>query len=76
MAKKKFRITEKDFLLANRKASREEEIERHGKQIVFRTLKQKSKKVYDRKRLKKAGIGSDDLPFHFFGLSAFAHFRE
>ena len=62
MAKKKFRITEKDFLLANRKASREEEIERHGRQIVFRTLKQKSKKVYDRKRLKKAGI-SDDLPF-------------
>lgn len=63
MAKNKFRITEKDFLLANRKASREEEIARHGKQILFRTTKQKSKKVYDRKRLKKAGIDSDGLPF-------------
>ena len=65
MAKKKFRITEKDFLLANRKASREEEIAQYGKQILFRTLNQKSKKVYDRKRLKKAGINSDDLPFYF-----------
>ena len=62
MAKKKFRITEKDFLLANRKASREEEIAKYGKQVLFRTTKQKSKKVYDRNRLKKAGINSDDLP--------------
>ena len=61
MAKKKFRITEKDFLLANRKASREEEIAQYGKQILFRTIKQKSKKG---KRLKKAGINSDDLPFY------------
>ena len=64
MAKKNFRITESDFLLANRKASREEELERHGKQIIFRTTTQKSKKVYDRNRLKKADIKfSDDLPF-------------
>ena len=64
MAKKSFRITESDFLLANRKASREEELERHGKQIIFRTTTQKSKKVYDRKRLKKADIkNNDDLPF-------------
>lgn len=62
MAKKRFRITEKDFLLANRKASREEEIAKYGKQIMFRTTTQKSKKDYDRKRLKKAGINSDDLP--------------
>ena len=64
MAKNKFRITENDFLLANRKASREEEIAKYGKQIMFRTTTQKSKKVYDRKRLKKAGIKiTDDLPF-------------
>ena len=63
MAKNKFRISESDFLLANRKASREEELERHGKQIIFRTTTTKSKKVYDRKRLKKAGIKLDDLPF-------------
>ena len=66
MAKKRFRITEKDFLLANRKASREEEIAKYGKQIMFRTTTQKSKKVYDRKRLKKAGINSDDLPLMIF----------
>lgn len=65
MAKKSFRITESDFLLANRKAAREEEISNFGKQIFFRTTKQKSKKVYDRKRLKKADINNlDGLPFH------------
>ena len=70
MAKKQFRITESDFLLANRKASREEEIARFGKQIIFRTTTQKSKKVYDRKRLKKADIkNNDDLPFLYHGSS-------
>ena len=63
MAKNKFRISESDFFLANRKASREEELERHGKQIIFRTTITTSKKVYDRKRLKKADITKlDDLP--------------
>ena len=63
MKNKKLRITEKDFLLANRRASREEEIERYGKQILIRSITHKSKKVYDRKRLKKAGINyNDDLP--------------
>ncbi len=61
--RKNYRITEKDFLLANRKASREEEILAHGKQITFRSVKQKSKKVYDRKRQKRAGIDSDGQPF-------------
>lgn len=50
---KKYRITEQDFLKANRKASREEEIAAHGKQINFRRLLQKSKKQYDRKKLSK-----------------------
>lgn len=71
MAKKRFRITEKDFLLANRKASREEEIAKYGKQIMFRTTTQKSKKVYDRKRLKKAGINSDDLPLMIIASHAY-----
>ncbi len=63
MKNKKLRITEKDFLLANRRASRAEEIERYGKQILMRSVTYKSKKVYDRKRLKKAGINyNDDLP--------------
>ena len=61
MKNKKLRITEKDFLLANRRASRAEEIERYGKQISMRSITHKSKKVYD--RLKKAGISyNDDLP--------------
>ena len=64
MKSKKLRITEKDFLLAKRRASRAEEIERYGKQILMRSIIHKSKKVYDRKRLKKAGINyNDDLPF-------------
>lgn len=66
MKNRKLRITEKDFLLANRRASRAEEIERFGKQISMRTVTHKSKKVYDRKRLKKAGIKfNDDLPLSF-----------
>ncbi len=68
MKNKKLRITEKDFLLANRRASRAEEIEKYGKQISMRSITHKSKKVYDRKRLKKAGINfNDDLPLFIFG---------
>ena len=63
MKNKKLRITEKDFLLANRRASRVEEIERYGKQLAKRSITNKSKKVYGRKRLKKAGINyNDNLP--------------
>ena len=63
MKNKKLRITEKDFLLANRMASRAEEIVKYGKQILMRSVTHKSKKVYERKRLKKAGINfNDDLP--------------
>ena len=76
MAKKKFRISESDFLLANRKASREEELERHGKQIIFRTTTTKSKKVYDRKRLKKADITLDDLPFLVIWVHTYVHMRR
>lgn len=66
MKNRKLRITEKDFLLANRKASRAEEIEKYRKQILVRSLTHKSKKVYDRKRLKKAGINyNDDLSLLF-----------
>lgn len=62
MKNKKLRITEKVFLLANRRASRAEEIEKYGKQISMRSITHKSKKVYDRNRLKKAGIKYyDDL---------------
>ena len=42
------KLTDRDFIKANRKASREEEIERHGKPIKIGGV-HKSKKVYTRK---------------------------
>ena len=47
------RITEADYMLAQRRAARLEEIAEHGKPISFRKALHKSKKVYDRKKLKK-----------------------
>ena len=63
---KKLRITETDFMLANRRAARLEEIAEHGRPVSMRSALHKSKKVYDRKRLKKAGITNDDLSFFVF----------
>ena len=50
---KKLRITEADFMLANRRVARLEEIAEHGRPVTFRKAIHKSKKAYDRKRLKK-----------------------
>ena len=50
-------------MLANRRAARLEEIAEHGRPVSMRSALHKSKKVYDRKRLKKAGITNDDLLF-------------
>ena len=47
------RITEADYMLAQRRAARMAEIEEHGRPVSFRKVLHKSKKVYDRKRLKK-----------------------
>lgn len=55
-----------DYIKANRKASREEEIAAHGKQISMRTTVHKSKKLYNRRKEKKAGL--KDLPFFFVFL--------
>ena len=52
-SRKKMRITEADYMLAQRRAARLEEIAEHGKPISFRKALHKSKKAYDRKRLKK-----------------------
>ena len=64
---KKLRISEADFMLANRRAARMEEIAEHGRPVSTRSALHKSKKVYDRKRLKRAGITNDDCPFLFIG---------
>ncbi len=55
---KKLRITEADYMLANRRAARLEEIELHGKPVSFRKVLQRSKKAYNRKKL-KSEIPSD-----------------
>ena len=59
---KKLRITEADFILANRRAARLEEIAEHGRPVSMRTALHKSKKVYDRKRMTRAAIHPDDCP--------------
>ena len=56
---KKLRITEADYMLAQRRAARMEEIAEHGRPVSYTAL-HKSKKVYDRKRLKRTGIHLDD----------------
>ena len=51
-----YRITVQDFIKANRKASREEEIAYHGSQVSFRRVLHKSRRQYDRKRLPKVTV--------------------
>jgi len=48
----RLRITENDYLKANRRAARLEEIESHGKPVRMRAVLHKSRKAYDRKRFK------------------------
>ncbi len=54
--RKRLRITEDDYILANRRAARAEEIELHGRPVSFRKMLHKSKKTYDRKRLKEVKV--------------------
>ena len=53
------KITEQDYIKANRKASREIEISSYGKQISNRVVVLKSKKQYNRQRDRK-------IPLFFF----------
>ncbi|MCR9011850.1 hypothetical protein [Gabonibacter chumensis] len=57
------KFTRRDYIKANRKASREAEIETHTRPIHFNRV-HRSKKVYDRKRI-KAG-DKKGLPFFMF----------
>ena len=65
MKQKKMKITEADYLKANRRASRQEEIESHGHPVHRRAMIHKSKKVYDRNNIKRAIIRNDDSPYLF-----------
>ena len=68
MKQKKMKITEADYLKANRRASRQEEIESHGHPVQGRAMIHKSKKVYDRNRMKRAAIKSDDSSHFLYHL--------
>lgn len=59
MKHRKYRITVDDFIKANRKASREEEIAAHGKQISMRSVLHKSRKAYNRRRDGKKSVNLD-----------------
>ena len=52
-------ITEGDYLKAQRKAAREEEIALHGKPLGKRRMLHRSRKAYSRKR-KGAGFPEED----------------
>lgn len=52
----KYKITQDDYIKANRKASREEEISLYGKQIYNRHTIHKSKKQYNRKRDRRTSL--------------------
>lgn len=58
----KLRITQADYILAQRRAARLEEIASHGKLVSMRPMKHRSKKIYDRKRLIKIDMNYDDMP--------------
>ena len=58
----KKRITQDDYIKANRKASREAEIEMYGHPICHKRVHQ-SKKVYNRRKIKAA---DKKLPYFFF----------
>ena len=60
MKQKKLHIGMRDFMNANRRAARLEDIEAHGKAITFRPMVIKSKKVYDRKK-GKISVGMLDV---------------
>lgn len=49
----KKRITQDDYIKANRKASREAEIREHGHPICYKRVHE-TKKVYNRKKIKAA----------------------
>ncbi len=57
----KKRITQDDYIKANRKASREAEIEMYGHSICHKRVHQ-SKKVYNRRKIKAA---DKKLPYFF-----------
>ena len=71
---KNLRITQDDYIKANRKASREAEIAAYGHPLCHKRV-HKSKKVYDRKALKRQASG-DDLPLSLTSVSPSARVTD
>lgn len=61
MRDKKMRITEIDYIKANRKSSRQEEIEFYSHPVKRCIMAHKSKKIYDRNRMKRINIKSGEI---------------
>ena len=57
----KKRITQDDYIKANRKASREAEIKEHGHPVCYKRVHE-AKKVYNRRKIKAA---DKKLPYFF-----------
>ena len=68
----KKRITQDDYIKANRKASREAEIEMYGHPICHKRVHQ-SKKVYNRRKIKAA---DKKLPYFFVFRIASLYFFD
>lgn len=66
----KKRITQDDYIKANRKASREEEIESHGHPVSYKRVHQ-SKKVYNRRKRK-----AEDKALPFFVPGSLAEIKR
>lgn len=49
----------KNYVKAVRKKNREEEIEKHGKQISFRTVKAENPKAYKRSKFRRTEENDD-----------------
>ena len=70
--RKTLHITEADFMLANRRAARLEEIAEHGRPVSFRKALHKSKKLYDRKRAKESMRKLISVLVPFLAISSLA----
>ena len=68
----KKRITQDDYIKANRKASREAEIKEHGHPVCYKRVHE-SKKVYNRRKIKAA---DKKLPYFFVFRIASLYFCE
>lgn len=64
----KKKISRDDYIKANRKASREAEIENYGHPVCYKRVHQ-SKKVYNRKKMK---AGDKGLPYFLYHSCQFA----